>query len=368
MIINKTNYGYNDVSIVPAKSSSVNSRSEVNPKDALLGGLPIFTAPMSTVVNFECAPKFNQYGITPIIPRSESWLARFDALTKGEWVAVSLKEFEEMFCNKPVENSVQSGINYKVCIDIANGHMEQLFKLCKKAKRKAMSKNDYTLTIMTGNIANPETYRYISELQRPFNTKEPIIDFIRVGIGNGAGCITSSNTGVHYPIASLIDECHTIKRGLERENIKCPYIIADGGIRNYSDIIKALALGADYVMVGSLFAGLLESAAKKYAVNADGWIEHVEHPEAVFGTVDMFALFYGMASANGQKDLKAKKRTAEGITKHIPVIITLPKWTENMEDYLRSAMSYCGCLDLDEFKNNCVLVVNSAAELASVNK
>lgn len=365
MIINKTNYGYNDVSIVPAKSSSVNSRSEVNPKDALLGGLPIFTAPMSTVVNFECAPKFNQHGITPIIPRSESWLARFGALTKGEWVAVSLNEFDELFCKRTIEIPEYNGIEYKVCVDIANGHMEKLFTLCKRAKKNAMSR--YSLTIMTGNIANPETYRYISE-KLPTMRSKPIIDFIRVGIGNGAGCITSSNTGVHYPIASLIDECHTIKRELETEGIICPYIIADGGIRNYSDIIKALALGADYVMVGSLFAGLLESAAKKYAVNADGWIEHVEHPEAVFGTVDMFALFYGMASANGQKDLKAKKRTAEGITKHIPVIITLPKWTENMEDYLRSAMSYCGCLNLDEFKNNCVLVVNSAAELASVNK
>ena len=91
-----------------------------------------------------------------------------------------------------------------------------------------------------------------------------VIDFIRVGIGGGSGCITTSNVSTHYPQASLIDECYNIKKQLllETEDI-LPKIIADGGIRNYDHVIKALALGADYVMIGSLFAQCIESAGEK---------------------------------------------------------------------------------------------------------
>ena len=77
-------------------------------------------------------------------------------------------------------------------------------------------------------------------------------------------CITTSNVSIHYPQASLIDECYNIKKQLllETEDI-LPKIIADGGIRNYDHVIKALALGADYVMIGSLFAQCIESAGEK---------------------------------------------------------------------------------------------------------
>ena len=89
-------------------------------------------------------------------------------------------------------------------------------------------------------------------------------------------CITSSNTSIHMPQATLIDECNKEKKNIitlrdNRDNLDepkfneslFPKIVADGGIRNYSDIIKALALGADYVMVGSLFAQCIESAGEK---------------------------------------------------------------------------------------------------------
>ena len=98
-------------------------------------------------------------------------------------------------------------------------------------------------------------------------------------------CITSTQTAIHYPIASLIEQCYRIKLQISETtneiaekrhidtkyyvksqfNTECcmsrPMIVADGGIRGYADVIKALALGADYVMIGSLFTGLLESAA-----------------------------------------------------------------------------------------------------------
>ena len=77
-------------------------------------------------------------------------------------------------------------------------------------------------------------------------------------------CITTSNVSIHYPQASLINECYKIKQKYSSDRDFLPKIVADGGIRNYDHVIKALALGADYVMIGSLFAQCIESAGIKY--------------------------------------------------------------------------------------------------------
>ena len=76
-----------------------------------------------------------------------------------------------------------------------------------------------------------------------------------------------------------------------------------------------------------------------------------------------------MASADGQKAINGEKtKTSEGITKWLPVKYTLKKWTENMVSYLRSAMSYTNCRDLDSFIGETMLIVNSPQEVAAVNK
>lgn len=183
-------------------------------------------------------------------------------------------------------------------------------------------------------------------------------------------CITSSNTATHYPMASLIDECNKIKKEfMGKEHTK---IIADGGIRNYSDVIKALALGADYVMIGSLFAKCLESCGAKQFTNYKGEKQMCSAQEAYElyeKGAQLYTKFYGMASADGQIAISHKKtKTAEGITKMLPVEYKLHKWVENMCDYLRSAMSYCGAFDLIHFIGRQTLVVNSPAEINAVNK
>ena len=156
-------------------------------------------------------------------------------------------------------------------------------------------------------------------------------------------------------------------------------VIADGGIRNYSDAIKALALGADYVMIGGLFSQMLESAAPTLDFNH----EEIEVDDSIIVKDEktykrlsykiiefpLYKKFYGMASKEGQIALNGeKKNTSEGICKTLNVKYTINGWTTNFIDYLRSAMSYTGCFSLEEFKNNVTLVVNSNKTYDSVNK
>ena len=269
-LINKTGYSYNDLTIIPESISTINSRLECNPfLEDTDSFLPIFTAPMASVVNDKNIVDFLHNGIIPILPRNiDLEIRKEEMLIDNTWVALSLKEFNDLFINHA--NEREKHITYNICVDIANGHMEKLYSDCLIAKQKSIE-YDYDLIIMTGNIANPKTYRWICDLN--YSSKIRVIDYIRVGIGGGSGCITTSNVSIHYPQASLIDECYkerqwakTLRDDLGEPKFNeslFPKIVADGGIRNYDHVIKALALGADYVMVGSLFAQCIESAGEK---------------------------------------------------------------------------------------------------------
>ena len=365
-MLNKSiKYTYSDIAIVPSSNfSMIDSRSECKSRYSD-GMLPIFTAPMSTVVNLDNYRLFSENGIIPIIPRNIDLETRKKLLNEGVWVAMSLSEFTDMFTNEHKEEL--RGKNLNICVDIANGHMAKLYEACIFAK----SFLDYNLTLMVGNIANPGLYKQICQVN--MNHKFRVVDYVRCGIGSGNGCITTSNTGVHYPMASLIEESKKIIWELNNipESLR-PKIVADGGIRNYSDVIKAIALGADYVMIGSLFSACIESAADKLTFNIDGVLVECDQKEAedAFKNGEkVFSRFYGMASGMGQEVLFGKKkRTSEGIVKDIPVEHSIEKWVENMDDYLKSAMSYTGVSDLDRFRRWTNTVVISGNSKLAVNK
>lgn len=441
MLKEKIGYSYNDITIIPSVISNISSRSECNPFiDQIDNWLPIFTAPMASVVNEDNLDDFIKNGIVPIIPRNIDIERRKYLINKKQWVALSLKEFEDLFITNVEDRQGDSNTHYFICVDIANGHMNSLYTKCVMAKQFA-GQLGYKLTIMTGNIANPETYKWICNFNKL--CKSSIIDYIRVGIGGGSGCITTSNVSIHYPQASLIDECYNIKQNLK--TIKnhlgeilydpeyFPKIVADGGIRNYDHVIKALALGADYVMIGSLFAQCIESAGDKtikslsqklplrfpierykdFEIDENGnwsayytdefieksletWKEDInkykDQPVGSITTNDYLnavekynkrkeslskkkfighidVKFFGMASADGQKSISGEKtKTAEGITKYLPVKYTLSGWVKNMISYLRSAMSYTDCKTLDEFIGKPELIINSISEIQAVNK
>lgn len=200
-------------------------------------------------------------------------------------------------------------------------------------------------------------------------------------------CITTSNTSIHYPQASLINECYNLKKNNMNYVYELPKIVADGGIRNYDHVIKALALGADYVMIGSVFSQCVESAGEKEVRqenrnhhqltnckdflldNEENWwaIKNDSNKRQFIGQI--YVKFFGMASADGQKSINGvKTKTAEGITKYLKVIYSLNGWTDNMISYLQSAMSYTNCRTLSEFIGHPKLIINSISEIQAVNK
>ena len=352
---NKIKYGYDDINIVPEISSSIEHRSECKLEPFL------FTAPMSSVVNLDNICDFIGQGIIPIIPRNIPLVDRkffmFSPLqnTSLFFIALSLEEVEKLLIKFPVEGILHP---FHICIDIANGHMQKLLNTIKKLKELYGEK----IVIMSGNIANPETYKLYEEVG---------CDYVRCGIGGGAGCITASNTGVYYPLFSLLEETYKIKKSI---NGKCK-IIADGGIRNYCDIQKAL-LYADYVMLGSMFNKAIESAGKttygkSYFITKRGKkILNIfrtvfefgkEVPKEKYdsvmkriksGKLEVWKSFYGMSTKRAQSEMGNKKlKTSEGIEFSQKVEYSLKDFIDNEKSYLRSAMSYTNSKTLDEYKD-----------------
>lgn len=373
MLLNKTGYGYNDITIIPEKISLIEHRGDCDPftDDNML---PIFTAPMSTIIDENNYDTFYKNQIQPILPRNVDIDIRKKFISQGKWVALSMKEFIDLYIN--TREYEQLGNYQNVCIDIANGHMYKLYYTALGAKKNFYNKfGNGSFQIMVGNIANPETYKYIIE----YNIKNfiscnrhDVINYVRVGIGGGDFCITSSNTAIHYPQASLIDECYKYK-----EEDHCPKIIADGGIRNYSDVIKALSLGADYVMIGSLFVSAFESCATIYIdrgtkidllYDTKQLNESEETKREDISNNKLYKYGYGMASKKAQFLIAKSTTTAEGIEKRKEVKYTLHQWVDNMISYLRSAMSYCGCNNIYEFIGSPQCIINSPNEVHAVNK
>jgi GMP reductase len=289
------------------------------------------------------------------------------------FIAFSLTEAQELFLgerysktsnvliSKTRQNLSSSFFtgSYRICIDIANGHMKELLDTIEEIKKLHSDK----VIIMSGNIANPKTY---DEYERVG------CDYVRCSIGSGSRCTTSSNVSVHYGCFSLLQEIWNRKQNL---NGKCK-IIADGGIKGYGDIQKAL-LYADYVMIGGIFNKAIDSAGTpKYGRSS--WSifgKRVLNPfktlliygktvrkndyEKVLklikmGKIDVWKEYYGMSTkiAQSKIDPNAKLKTSEGKVQRQMVEYSIKQWAENETDYLRSAMSYTDSRTLSEYQDS----------------
>lgn len=185
-------------------------------------------------------------------------------------------------------------------------------------------------------------------------------------------CLTTVQTGVGFPMASLIKQCYDVKKNMNFPKTK---IVADGGFKNYSDVIKALGLGADYVMLGSIFNKALESSGEtvyytnytpasiKTKVLIDQYSDEAKRRLNSYSP--LFKTFRGMSTKEVQKAWgKDDIKTSEGVIRENKVEYTLDGWIENFDAYLRSAMSYCGKKELHEFIGgvNFNFITNNAFE------
>lgn len=318
---------FNDLLIVPKEMTDINTRSAINPFRNKK--LPLITAPMDTVVSNENVSIFLDNKINVCQPRC----------VKNH---MGIKSYSISQINRLFDTNQLKSDTY--LIDVANGHMDSVLKTTRKIKQ-----GNPFITLMVGNIANAETYRLLSDAGA---------DYVRVGIGNGGGCLTTQNTGVGYPMASLIKECYEISTTLK----KPAYIVADGGMQTYSDIIKALALGADFVMLGSILNKALESAGDNLLWKKIKVSPSIAKKAYKLG-IPVYKMFRGMSTKEVQRKWGADVvKTSEGVIRYRKVEYTLGQWVENFEHYLRSAMSYSGAHNLDEFigKANLVQITDNA--------
>lgn len=323
-------YDYDDFSIIPAITSNIRSRSEITIDED--GFYPLITAPMDTVIDDNNKDIFRNNKIRLCLSRGMWGNNKY-----GEFESISLEDAETLSFTKSNKKDL-------FCIDIANGHMDLLLTIIENFKIK----RPHTKLIV-GNIANPETFRVIANIG---------VWGVRVGIGGGNACTTSANAAIHYPLGSLIEECGKIK---EQEGFETR-IIADGGIKKFSDIIKALALGADIVMIGSLFNKSIESAGKTYLYKKIGLKNKKLIKFLLKHKLPLYKKYRGMSTKAVQKKWGRKKlRTSEGVEKWNRVEYSLSTWTDNFSDYLRSAMSYTNSRNLREFKKSKKIIISERA-------
>lgn len=319
-------FDFDDILIEFADTSEIESRDEVCPYDCN-EMLPLITAPMDTVVDSKSIDTYLGNKINVCTPRREkNYLAT--SIGSRHFISYSLSEFEDIYIKG-------DGNEYSnILIDIANGHMKKLLTVIANAKEKYGQK----LFIMAGNIGTPRAYMELSEAGA---------DAIRLGIGNGNGCTTTKNGACGYPMGSLIHECYHQSISLDNPAL----IIADGGMKDYEDIIKAIALGADYVMVGSIFNKALDSCGPTYfkgiKINQHGKFAKWAHKNKF----QLIKKFRGMSTKEVQRAWGNKiLKTSEGVVRKRPVEYTIAQWTENFTHYLKSTMSYTNCKTLDEFR------------------
>lgn len=317
-----TKFDWNDITIVPNVLCDIETRSIIDVYQD--NKLPLFVSPMDTVVDENNYTKFIDLGINVCLPRHIKYQELGD---DRPFYSFGLDEIISILDNN-------EELPKRVLIDIAQGHMKKLFQTSKRIKETR------DVELMVGNIANPETYRKYCEID---------VDWIRVGIGGGQACTTSANVAIHYPMASLVNECYEISK----EFNKPTKIVADGGFKNFSDIIKSLALGSNSVMLGSIFNKCLESCSDNFIDRNGGKMEKISQKEAIKFFNDGYNIhkyYRGMSTKEVQRFWNKKEiKTGEGISKYNKVEYTLNGWCENFIDYLKSSMSYTNCGNLGEF-------------------
>jgi IMP dehydrogenase len=326
---------FDDILLVPQRGD-VNSRKSVNlsmgvgvdhrPDAILKLNVPIIAAPMDTVVDVRVAREVAGLGGLAILHRYNSKEQRISDCKELRGyvygVSVSTSEAEDTKFIK----SLLKNLPYIICIDTANGHSASLNKAVSKLRNFVGE----SVHIMAGNVA---TRRGFVDLV------DSGADSVRVGIGGGSACTTRIVSGHGVPTLGSIIDC-----AIESEYLGA--IVADGGIRNSGDAVKAFAAGASAVMLGGLLAG------------------HTESPG--FSGGEQIA-FRGMASASAQNDWRGYFDVAEGAEGVVQYRGDLKDTFKNIKLGLGSGCSYSGCNSLSQLHFNSEYVRVSSQSLSESN-
>ena len=317
--------GFKDVMIRP-KRSTLASRSEVDLQREFRflnsgqtwKGIPIMAANMDTVGTFEMATALAKHQLFTAIHKHYSLLDWNNYLEQApadieEYIAISTGTGKEdaQKINQLVENHPQLKF---ICIDVANGYSEHFVGFVSNMREQFPTK-----TIIAGNVVTGEM---VEELLLAG------ADLIKVGIGPGSVCTTRVKTGVGYPQLSAIIECADAAHGLGGQ------IISDGGCAIPGDVAKAFGGGADFVMMGGMFAGHYESGGE--LIEQDG---------------KQYKQFYGMSSKTAMDKHAggvAEYRASEGKTVTIPYKGKVENSLQDILGGLRSTCTYVGAKRLKE--------------------
>jgi IMP dehydrogenase len=224
-----------------------------------------------------------------------------------------------------VKSLVDSGVDL-IIIDTAHGHSEKVLKILSKVR-----KNNHKIPICVGNIATGEAAKKL------YNSGA---DIIKVGIGPGSICTTRMVAGIGVPQITAVME---VSKALKGKNTK---IISDGGIKFSGDIAKAIAAGADAIMMGSIFAGTDESPGKKFKIKNKFYKQYR-------GMGSIGAMSAGSSNRYFQKSYKDKSKfVPEGVDGRVEYKGNVSKIIYQLKGGLRSSMGYIGAKKLNDIKKN----------------
>jgi len=322
---------YDDVLLVP-KCSDIRSRSEVDISTDLGNNLflefPIVSSPMDTISEEFMARSMHSAGGTAVIHRycsietQSGMIGRafsMGATNIGGAIGVSGDYLERAHA------ALEQGCRF-LCVDVAHGH-HIMMKEALENLRKTFGGN---IHIMAGNVATLSGINALADWGA---------NSVRCNIGGGSICSTRIQTGHGKPGLQTIFDCDKTDRDVS--------IIADGGIRNAGDIVKAIAAGADAVMLGSLLAGTRET------------------PGEVF-TDEMgikYKTYRGMASKEAQVDWRGKYSSFEGVSSTVPYRGKVTNILEDLKRGIRSGFSYSGARSIAQFQTKAEFIRQTNAGL-----
>jgi IMP dehydrogenase/GMP reductase len=301
---------YDDISLIPTGVSRIKSRTEANTQCEFLGeklSVPVLSSPMETVTGIEMAKELGRLGCIGILNRFDSSL---DSVLAEQKNGVNLKAVS-VALNTPIE-TVEKLVEkkYLICIDTANANNKAVLCHTEDIKKR------FNVRIIIGNIAHGASLEQLESAGA---------DAVRVGIGSGSVCTTSIQTGIGIgQVSSLLNVLFS--RSDKKLKIK---VIADGGIKSSGDVAKAIALGADMVMLGRMLSGTKETPGEIIKYNGQLWKKY--RGSASFG-------------------VKMRNEFIEGEETMVPYKGVVKNVIDSISDGLRSSMSYMDCLSLDELR------------------